>query len=278
MRLHEKHAIPPKLAILLVSFFLGELGEGLNILEGVYLVNRGWNEVSVGIALCLVGLTALVVQPWAGDWVDNTTFDRRIFLAIAGTLTALSASAVLLVRSGNYTSDHIMIYSCKIVEGVAASFIIPCVSALTLATFGPCRFDAVMAAIMLWGHIGSVVVTILAGAVAYLAYPNVKYCFLVIGAAALLAIVFVPYMPQGDPLMARGFHGTEVEMDEDGYRLEKEEESAVVVEDLGVGLPPVAASYLDTFTDNKTSLLCFTGFFYQYVPSRADLECHHSFH
>jgi MFS family permease len=265
IRPQEKLAIPPKLAILLVFFCLGELGEGLNILEGVYLVDRGWNEGSVGLALSLVGLTALVIQPWAGDWVDKTTLDRRIFLVIASITTALSASAVLLVRAGNYTSDHVLIYSVKIIEGVAASFIVPCVSALALATFGPSRFDAVMAAIMLWGHIGSVCMTIITGAVAYFLYPNAKYCFLVVGAAALLASFFVPYMSQGDPLMGRGFHGKEVEMDEDGYRLESDVSSTVGDEDIVCEIPPEAASYLDTFTDTQISLLCFTGFFYQYV-------------
>jgi MFS family permease len=253
--------LPPKLAFILVFFCLGELGEGLNIFEGVYLVSTGWNEGSVGVALSLVGLTALIVQPWAGDWVDNTTVDRRIFLATAAMLTAMSASAVLLVREGN--RDHMLIFICKIIEGVAASFIIPCVAALTLATFGPSRFDAVMASIMLWGHIGSVVMAILVGTVAYFLYPNAKYCFLVIAAAALFAVIFVPHLPQGDPLMGRGFHGKEMTIDEDGYHLEIEA-PVLRVDNHGCGeLPPEAASYWETFSNSRTSLLCFTGFFYQ---------------
>ena len=93
--------LQPKLAFLLVSFTLGELGDGLNIFQGVYLVGTGWNEGNVGIALSLIGLTALLVQPWAGDWVDQTTVDRRVFLVAGSVLTALSASVILLVRQGN---------------------------------------------------------------------------------------------------------------------------------------------------------------------------------
>jgi hypothetical protein len=43
--------LSPKIAFLLVSVTLGQLGDGLNIFQGIYLVGMGWNEGSVGIAL-----------------------------------------------------------------------------------------------------------------------------------------------------------------------------------------------------------------------------------
>ena len=255
--------LAPKLAFLLVSFSLGELGDGLNIFQGIYLVGVGWNEGNVGLALSLMGLTALVVQPWAGDWVDKTTIDRRFFLAAASVVTAISASTILLVRPGN--TDHMLIFISKVVEGVAASFIGPCVAALTLATFGPRHFDAIMASNILWGHVGSVVAAILAGMVAYGLYPNTKYCFLVIGSAALFALAFIPHLPQGDPLMGRGFQG-KVAMDEQGHleRLESDE-TTVAVNNAGKQEPPKAANYLETFVNKRTSLLCLTGFFFHFA-------------
>jgi MFS family permease len=259
----ERWRLPPKLAFLLVSFSLGELGDGLNIFQGVYLVGTGWNEGSVGIALSLMGLTALVIQPWAGDWVDRTTIDRRIFLSVASIITAVSASTILFVREGNHASDHWLIFISKVIEGVAASFIGPCVAALTLASFGPRNFDAIMASNILWGHVGTVVAAILAGTVAYLLYPNVRYCFLVIGGAALLALVFVPHLPQGDPLMGRGFQG-KFAMDEDGHleRLESDE-TTVKMDNHGRQVPPEAATYWETFSNRSTKIVCLTGFFFQ---------------
>jgi MFS family permease len=222
----------------------------------------GWNEGSVGAALSLMGLTALLVQPLAGDWVDKATFDRRIFLAVASVVTALSASTILLVREGN--TDHMVIFVSKVIEGVASSFIGPCLAALTLATFGPHHFDAVMASNILWGHIGSVVAAILAGGVAYLLYPQTKYCFLVIGASALVAILFVQYLPQGDPLMGRGFQG-KVAMDEDGHLEQLGEENDTENRLEKVAEHPTASSYWEVFFDLKTGILCVTGFFFQYV-------------
>lgn len=247
----------PKLAFLLVAFCLAELGEVLNIFEGVYLVGLGWNEGSVGIALSLLGFTALIVQPWAGDWIDKTTIDRRLFLVVASVVTAISAGAILFVGKGNH--DHFLIYFCKIVEGVAASFITPCLAALNLASFGPHHFDSVMASINLWGNIGSVITSILAGVISYFAYPQAKYCFLVLGGSALATCAFIPVLPQGDPLMGRGFQG-KLAMDECGHieRLGSE-----ITGETRTTRIPIAAAYWDVFADSKTCIFCVTGFFYQ---------------
>lgn len=61
--------LSPSVAFLIVSFSLGQLGDGLNIFQGIYLVAIGWNEGAVGIALSMMGFTALMVQTYAGDWV-----------------------------------------------------------------------------------------------------------------------------------------------------------------------------------------------------------------
>ena len=55
--------LSPKLAFLVVSLALGQLGDGLNIFQGIYLVGKGWNEGSVGIALSLPGLEADTLVP-----------------------------------------------------------------------------------------------------------------------------------------------------------------------------------------------------------------------
>lgn len=261
----HSYILPPKVAFLLVSFTVGELGDGLNIFQGIYLVGTGWNEGNVGIALSLMGFTMLLIQPFAGNWVDQTVIDRRIFLGMASATTAVSASTILLVRQGNYSTDHALIFISKIVEGVSASFIGPCVAALTLANFGPKHFDTIMASNILWNHIGAVVAAILAGLVAFMFYPNVKYCFLIIATAALSAIIFVPFLPQGDPMMGRGFQG-KVAIDETG-QLEKlaESDDDAKIQTTTDDAPPIAATYLETLSCPRTGLLCITGLFFQYV-------------
>lgn len=247
--------ISPKTAFVLVSFSLGELGDGLNIFQGIYLNCIGWNEGSIGVALSLMGFTALLVQTGAGDAIDKTGFDRRTLLSLASVLTALSAMAIMLVRDGN--SDHALMYSTKVVEGVASCFIAPCLAACTLATFGPNEFDRVMSSNIFWGHVGSVVSALIAGVVGYVYYPNVKYCFLVIGFAALVAVIFVWFLPSGDPLMGRGFRGKMNQVDTNGNT--KSEADGSVVEN------QKPANYWDVFTERAISVFCATCFLFHFA-------------
>lgn len=236
------------------------------------MVGIGWNEGSVGTALSLMGLTALVMQTVAGDAIDKTTIDRRIFLAIASILTALSASTIFFVREGN--QDHGLIYISKIIEGISSSFIGPCLAALTLATFGPRHFDTVMASNILWGHIGSIVAAGIAGLVAYLMYPDIKLCFLVISAAALAAVVFIQYLPEGDQQMGRGFHGKEA-MDEFGHveTLDEDDDHKggkhgdIDLEQSSdaSSVPPMATSYWEVISNRRCLVLCLTGFFFHFA-------------
>ena len=165
--------------------------------EGIYLVALGWNEGSVGVALGAMGFTALLVQTFAGDVIDKTHLDRRTFLTLSASATAFSASAILFVHEGN--TDHALVYGTKVVEGASSSFIGPCVAALTLATFGPDAFDDAMASNILWGHVGSVASAVLAGIVGYVMYPDIKYCFLVIGFSAVMATLVIYMVMKGSP-------------------------------------------------------------------------------
>ena len=197
--------------------------------------------------------------------VDKTNVDRRVFLATASILTALSASAIFFVQ-GN--SQHGLIYISKIIEGISSSFIGPCLSALVLATFGPNNFDVITASNTLWGHIGSVVAAFLAGFVAYFMYPNIKLCFLVIAASAITAIFFVGFLPEGDKLMGRGFMGKQA-LDKFGHveQLVEEPRDDQAVEeqasDQKTADEPEASSYSEVIADKRCLLLCLTGFFFQ---------------
>lgn len=255
--------LSPTVAFALVTFSLGELGDGLNIFQGIYLVGIGWNEGSVGTALSLMGLTSLLVQTFAGDWIDKTTVDRRNFLVIASIFTALSALMIMFVREGN--QDHMLIFISKIIEGVASSFIGPCIAAITLATFGPDHFDRVMASNIFWGHIGSVVAAVLAGLLAYFLYPDIKYSFLVIGFSALVAIVFIPFLPEGDPNMGRGFSGKAM-VDPDGNEITQNDDmDEKKVSPTGANGHPEATEYSIVFSDRKTLVICATGFFFHFA-------------
>lgn len=231
------------------------------------------------MALSMMGFTALIVQTFAGDVIDKTHFDRRMFLALASVATAFSASAILFVTEGN--NDHALIFSTKVIEGISSSFIGPCVAALTLATFGPDVFDEVMASNIFWGHVGSIASAVLAGLAGYFLYPDIKYCFLVIGFSALMAVGGVQLLPEGDPLMGRGLnthttnnHDAGDDDDDDDMKNEDSEANYVNMEEqqsAAAKIPyhsqesedEMVSSYWSVFADRKTVVLCLTGFFFQ---------------
>ena len=171
----------------------------------------------------------------------------------------------MFVREGN--QDHVLIFVSKVIEGIASSFIGPCIAALTLATFGPDHFDKVMASNILWGHIGSVIAAIMAGMLAYFLYPQIKACFLVIGFSAIIAILFIPFLPEGDPQMGRGFSGKPL-VDPDGHQIEETNENEPTKDAIGgtkIREERKATDYLVVFSHRETLILCMTGFFFHFA-------------
>lgn len=237
-----------------------------------------------------MGFTALLVQTIAGDIIDKTHFDRRAFLSIASIATAFSASAILFVHDGN-NIDHVLMYTTKFIEGISSSFIGPCVAALTLATFGPDVFDEVMASNIFWGHVGCILSAVLAGTVSYLLYPNIQYCFLVIGFSALLAVGSVQLLPEGDSLLGRGLRTTAThhqstisaangsgtgtlddtitkneEPTTDYVDIKQQQQQQQQVAPLEqTAEENMVSSYWSVFADRKTVVLCLTGFFFHFA-------------
>jgi Na+/melibiose symporter-like transporter len=139
-----------------------------------------------------------------------------------------------------------------------------------------------MASNILWGHIGSIVAAGLAGIVAYTMYPDIKLCFLVISAAALGAVFFVQYLPEGDVQMGRGFQG-KVAMDEFGH-MEKliddntihhnqhhqassdlERSNDETSPDAENSAPPTPSTYWEVISNRRSFILCLTGFFFHFA-------------
>lgn len=270
--------ISPQLGFLLVSLTLGELGDGLNLFQGIYLIEIGWKESQVGIALALRGLAALLAQPMAGIWVERSGVDRRLLLAVASLGTAAGASTILWIRGDNeeYRIDKGLFFASKAIEGISASFIIPCVALLTLAQFGPELMDTVMASHMVWSQIGAVLAAIAAGIVAYIYYPNVKYCFWVVIIAALFTILFTPFLSQD---AEKDRSDKEKSSREDGAieapqsHLERWENDAVTTPYSNIGeFKQHRTTLLNAVSCPRTRLLCIIGFFFQYVSVTSDTD------
>lgn len=249
--------LTPARAFAAVAFFIGELGDGLNYFQAIYLVGLGWNESAVGFAISLMGFTTLFMQTCAGDIVDKTIVDRRILLSVASLLTAGCAMSIMFVREGN--QDHMLMYVTKVIEGVACSFTMPCLTALTLANFGPELFDNIMASNVFWGLVGYAISSTIVGIVAYVFYPTIKMCFLIIGIAAVAASVLSTFLPQGDPKVGSGFRVETLSKDLESRNDALKDENSSLFQKKELE----AASYWSVFSDRNILIFCLTGFFFQ---------------
>jgi hypothetical protein len=104
--------------------------------------------------------------------------------------------------------------------------------------------------------VGSAVSAILAGTSAYILYPNIKFCFIVIGLSALSAAIMVKFLPEGDPLLGRGMSNT---TKKDNERSQLQQSDANFTQE---GNLPEAESYISVICEPKTLTLCLTGFMY----------------
>lgn len=123
----------------------------------------------------------------------------------------------------------------------------------------------------------------LAGLTAWITYPNIRYCFTVIGFSALLAVVGVKLLPEGDVLMGRGLKGSSekvaIHSGDDGndyVNMEVEGTTSWSSTQGNIASPKcrsnngnteenAISSYWEIFSDRKTVVLCFTGFFFHFA-------------
>ena len=83
----------------------------------------------------------------------------------------------------------------SVVEGMAITFIQPCKCSMVLGLIGQEQFDQVSKANEMVDHAGSFAFIVVAGALAYVLYPDVVYIFYIIGGAGSFATLSLVLMP-----------------------------------------------------------------------------------
>jgi len=95
----------------------------------------------------------------------------------------------------------------------------------------------------------------------------------VIGASALVAILFVGYLPQGDQAMGRGLKGKGLALDEQGH-VENIDNADKNHDDNDTAPPAIeqqqsqqeqSATYWEVFADRNVFIVCATGFFFHFA-------------
>lgn len=208
----------------------------------------------------LRGIVEFSLKGIVGDIIDKTSYDRRIFLGGAALAVAMSSCMVFVVNGADDV-DKAIVYIVRSLESIALSFMGPAFGAVTLSAFGPEMFDKMQVQRELVSHAGSIVSAALSAVVAWFMYPNIQILFLLPTIFAVSAIYFVQFIPKGDPLMGRGFHG----------KTEKRDEQGCVVNTHKDEPEPEAASYWDVFSDKRILWLTVADVFHVLAEANVGL-------
>lgn len=143
-------------ALCLMSFFLADVRDGLGPFLGIFLTGRHWSPDEIGFVMTCGGIAGLLATLPAGVIADATRHKRVIVLL--GCLVITVATLLLW-----YSNQAWTVMFSQVVVGVAAAFIGPTVSGITLGLTGQQAFHRQMGRNEAWSHAGNTLAAVCAG-------------------------------------------------------------------------------------------------------------------
>ena len=193
-----------------LNLFLADVRDGVGPYLAIYLLSvRHWRPGSIGLAMALPGLVAVLLQTPAGSLVDTSTH-KRWLVVLASVVVAVSCVAAV-----TFVSPPV-IYITQALTGAATTIYAPVVAAITLGLVGHRRFAQQTGRNEAWNHGGNVLAAVLAGLIGY--YWRYEGIFYLVAAMCLLGSwAALRINPQDiDNDLARGQGADKPEADEVG--------------------------------------------------------------
>ena len=182
------------------NFFLAEIGGVIVPFLSKYLVDRGWTDSSVGLAISLGGLGVFLMQTPAGFVVDRIR-QRRAVLAVASLVVGVCYGLLPLMPASWACLDPLMFLA-----GMSRSFIGPLLGALALGLAGHAGLNRLVGANQSWDHAGNLASAVVA--IVLLTWLPVTSIFYAVAAVSALAAAsaFVIRADEVDEELACGGH------------------------------------------------------------------------
>ncbi len=185
---HRTHAGGRSLDLL--NLFVANIQTGFGPFISVYLTTIGWTQTTIGIALSVGTVTAMVGQIPAGVLVDMA---RRKSVIAGLSLLAFSMSAMLFaVRPG-----LLSVMIAEVLHGFASCTLGPCIAAMSIALVSHSRLAARFGRNARYSSIGNALGAALMGAFGY--YVSTRSVFFLVAALSFPAIALVWPLRRLDP-------------------------------------------------------------------------------
>lgn len=173
-------------ALMAMSFFMGDVQQGLGPFLGVFLQEHGWSPGLRGSVTFAGGMVSLAFYAPLGALIDTTTYKRTIVIAsfiviILSTLTILLQPVVWVV------------FLCQILTSVAGIVPVPSMTAMTLGVTRQSHFQKFNGINQAFNHAGMMTGAGLSAAVgSRFGLSAVFYLIMALGGAAILTVFLIP--------------------------------------------------------------------------------------
>lgn len=120
--------------LMAMSFFMGDVQQGLGPFLGVFLQEQGWRPGLRGTVTTVGGVVALAAYAPLGAFIDHSRHKR--WIVMASFLAIALATLVILLRPVVW-----VVFLCQVATAVAGIVPLPVMTALTLGVARPRGFD-----------------------------------------------------------------------------------------------------------------------------------------
>lgn len=167
------------------NFFIADVQTGFGSFVAFYLAHLGWSKSSVGLALTIGTVAAIISLVPGGALADAVTWKRG--LVALGIVMIGGAAIILALAPGTVT-----VYLAEILHGCTAGVLTPAISAISLGLVGRRAMSARTGRNFRYAGGGHAATSILMGmAGAYLADRAIFFVAAGLGIAALIALSFI---------------------------------------------------------------------------------------
>ena len=163
-----------------LNLFVGNIQTGFGPYVAIYLTTSGWTETSIGLALSLGTVVAMVSQVPAGALVDSISNKTGVVLF---SLLAFGTSALLFAIQ----PVALAVYVAEVIHSFSSCTLGPAIAAISLAVAGPAMQGLRFGRNARFASIGNGIGAALMGAVGY--YVSERAVFFLTAGLSLPALL-----------------------------------------------------------------------------------------
>jgi MFS family permease len=170
-----------------LNFFLADVRGGLGPYLAIFLlVERSWDEATIGIVMSIATIAEILAQTPAGAMVDALRSKRSLMAAAAFAVTVASLALPWLSAFWAVAISQGIAHAARAIFG-------PAIAAVTLGAVGRQVFSKRIGRNESFNHAGNAFASMSAGAAAYLWGPTVVFYLLAgMAFASLLSVLAIP--------------------------------------------------------------------------------------